>query len=100
MGWYLGFTRGKLPRGEGSLKEMMIEVRNNDHQLLPPGCLFQELPTPSPTPRELPYTREWAMNRRVCQESSHWLSPLGRSMMRLHLADSSDIQMERHEKAS
>lgn len=35
------------------------------------------------------------MNGRVCQESSHWLSPLGRSMMRLHLADSSDIQMER-----
>lgn len=63
------------------------------------GCAsFQELPTPRPTPRELPYTREWAMNGRVCQESSHWLRPLGRNMMRLHLADSSDIQMERHEK--
>jgi len=66
MGWYLGFTQGKLPRGEGSLKEMMIEVRNNDHQLLPPGCLFQELPLrvplqgSYPTLENGPWTAEFA----------------------------------------
>jgi hypothetical protein len=37
----------------------MIVVRNDDPQLLPSGCLVQELPTPRPTPSELPYTWPW-----------------------------------------